>query len=139
MFGATDQTQFGSELIRDAREDGTLKCILNLIGLNSPAVDFELQIDHFPPLFEEGRWERVLPAADFEAFDVRPSRSTLLAADAAGADVTRVGLPVWANALPLEVFVFVPVLADLSVEDADRDADFPVSFDFVMTGFLITS
>lgn len=92
---------------------------------------------YFRPFFEEGLWDNVLPAAAFEAFEVRPSRSTPLAAEAAFAEVTFLGAFVCDKALPLEALVFAPVDADRRVEEAERAAPFPVTFDFDMAGLLL--
>lgn len=68
----------------------------------------------------------VLPAADFDAFDVRPSRSVFEAADADFLLVCRLGVPVWESALADEVLVLLPVLLLRSVFDALDAAFLPV-------------
>ena len=62
-----------------------------------------------PWMFYLRRWERALPAADLDAADVRPSRSTLDAAVAADLDVDSMGLRVCVSALAAAVFDARPV------------------------------
>jgi hypothetical protein len=52
---------------------------------------------------------KALPAADFERFDVRPSRSVLDAAVAAAGDVVFSGALRWESALPAADFEAFPV------------------------------
>ncbi len=68
----------------------------------------------------------VLPAADFDAFDVRPSRNVSEAADADFSLDCRFGVPVWESALADEVLVLLPVLVLRSVFDALDAAFLPV-------------
>jgi hypothetical protein len=93
--------------------------------------------DYFRPSFNGGLCDKVLPAADFDALDVRPSRSTALAADAAFADETFFGALVCDKALPLDVLVFALVEEDFRVDEAARAGPFPVTFDFDMAGLLV--
>jgi hypothetical protein len=58
----------------------------------------------------EGVCASVLPAADLEAADVRPSRIVLDAAVAASGDVWRFESPVWESALAEDSLVFFPVV-----------------------------
>jgi hypothetical protein len=69
----------------------------------------------------------VLPAADFESLDVRPSRSVFDAAFAAGDDVTFEGALRWESALPPEDLEALPVDALESVFEALRAAGLEVT------------
>jgi len=55
---------------------------------------------HFLPFF----CDKALAAADFESFDVRPSRRVFEAADAAALEVDFPGALLWARALPAADF-----------------------------------
>jgi len=79
------------------------------------------------------RWDNALPAADFEALLVRPSRRVLDAAEAAFAEVVFLGALVWLKALPDDVFELLPVDLLVRVFDALEAAFFPVTF-FGMSG-----
>ena len=79
----------------------------------------------------------MLPAADFEALDVRPSRRTELAADAAFAEETFFGALVCDRALPLDVLDFAPVEEDFRVDDAARAAPVRVTLVLGMAGLLV--
>lgn len=70
----------------------------------------------------------MLPAADFEALLVRPSRNVFDAAVAAFVEVVFLGALRCDKALPEDVFVVLPVLLLRSVFDADEPAFFPVTF-----------
>lgn len=82
--------------------------------------------DYFFRFPLEGVCDRVLPAADFDAFEVRPSRSVFDAALAALLPVWRLGVPVCDRALPEEVFVVLLVLLLLIVFEAFDEALLPV-------------
>ena len=75
-------------------------------------------------------WLKALPAADFDALLVLPSRRTADAAFAAFGDVTRFGALVCDSALPAAVFDFTPVEEERSVFDELRAAAGRVTFDF---------
>lgn len=81
---------------------------------------------------DDWRCDRALPAADFDDFDVRPSRSTELAADAALGDVALVGALRCDNALPAADFDFPAVEPDRNVDDAARPAGQPVTLDLAI-------
>ncbi len=70
----------------------------------------------------------MLPAADFDALLVRPSRNVFDAALAAFADEVFFGALRCDKALPEDVFVDLAVLLLRSVFDADEPAFFPVTF-----------
>lgn len=78
----------------------------------------------------------VLPAADFDAFDVRPSLSVDDAALAALVPVCLFGVPVWDNALADDVFDFDPVPLLVNVLEALEEAFVPVVFLFVAISVL---
>ena len=82
------------------------------------------------------RWrcDSALPAADFEALLVRPSRSVDDAFDAAFRDVSRSGVPVWESALPAAPLDLVEVEPLVSVFDAVVAAFLPVSLDMRTPG-----
>lgn len=69
--------------------------------------------------------ESALPATDFEALLVRPSRSVFEAADAALAEVVLLD-PVWESALPAADFEVLLVDLLARVFDALEDALLPV-------------
>lgn len=75
--------------------------------------------------------ESVLPAADFDCFEVLPSRKVLEAALAAFFPVCLFGVPVWDRALPDEVLDFDPVPLLVRFFDALEDALLPVVLLFV--------
>jgi hypothetical protein len=77
-----------------------------------------------------------LPAADFEAFAVRPSRSTCDALVAAAAEVCFFGALACASALPAADFEFAPVDLLDSVFEALFAADFEVT-SFFATGISL--
>jgi hypothetical protein len=89
----------------------------------------------FFPLFS--LWDKALPAADLEALLVRPSFSTLDAAEAALAEVVFWGALVWLRALPDAVLELLPVDLLVRVFAALKAAFFPVTF-FVMSGLLVS-
>jgi hypothetical protein len=66
-----------------------------------------------PPAFLRA-WAKALPAADFDAAEVRPSLSTLEAAVAARADVVSFLAFDWVKALPAAAFDAFPVEEELS-------------------------
>ena len=67
--------------------------------------------------------DRALPAADFDAALVRPSRSTLEAAVAACADVCSWGAPFCVSALPAALLEALPVdWLDSTLEAAEAVA-----------------
>lgn len=74
---------------------------------------------------------RALPAADFEARLVLPSRRVFEAALAAALDVCFAGAFLCESALPAVFFDFAPVEVDRSVFDAFDAAALPVTFRFV--------
>lgn len=74
----------------------------------------------------------MLPAADFDAFEVRPSLRVAEAAFAAFVPVCLFGVPVCDNALPDDVFVFDPVPLLVNVFEALEDAFVPVVFLFAV-------
>ena len=76
---------------------------------------------------------RALPAADFDALLVRPSRRVLEAAEAAFELVCFFGALRWDNALPAADLDFLPVEPDRIVFDALLAALFPVTFLFAMS------
>lgn len=78
-----------------------------------------------------GVCESVLPAADFDFFEVLPSRKVLEAALAAFLPVCLFGVPVWDRALPDEVLDFDPVPLLVRFFDALEDAFLPVVLLFV--------
>lgn len=78
------------------------------------------------------RCESALPAADFDAAEVRPSRSTFDAADAARADVRSLFVRLWVNVLPAAVRELRPVLLDASTFAAAFAAFGPVVLDIVV-------
>ncbi len=88
-----------------------------------------IKIAHF---FLPLAWLNALPAADFDALLVRPSRITAEAALAALGEVTRLGALVCDNALPAAVFDFEPVEGVRSVFDELRAAAGRVTFDFAI-------
>lgn len=73
----------------------------------------------------------MLAAADFESFEVRPSRIVFEAAVAASALVSRSGVPDWDRALAAESLDDSLVLLLRSVVEALDDAFFPVVFSFL--------
>jgi hypothetical protein len=81
-------------------------------------------------------WVNALPAADFESFDVRPSRSTCDAFVAAGAEVCFFGARVCARALPAADLELLPVDLLESVFDALLAADLDVT-SFLATGNVL--
>jgi hypothetical protein len=82
--------------------------------------------------FPDGLCANALPAAAFESLLVRPSRSTLEASFAAGAEVTFFGALVCESALPAAVFDLGAELVFVNVFDALVAAFDPVTFAFVM-------
>lgn len=72
------------------------------------------------------RCDSALPAAVFDALDVRPSRNTWDAAAAARADVASRRVPVWVNVLAAAVFDALPVLDELNTFAAALAALVPV-------------
>lgn len=74
----------------------------------------------------------MLPAADFDALLVLPSRKTFDAALAALFEVTLLGAFVWDKALPAAVLDLRPVDLLLSVFDAFLAAFGLVTFDFAI-------
>jgi hypothetical protein len=80
----------------------------------------------------DGFCERALPAADFDAALVRPSRSVLDAALPALAEVDFPGALTWDSALPAAVFDAAPVDLLPKVFEAWDAALFPVVFDPAM-------
>jgi len=77
-----------------------------------------------------GVWARALPAADFAALEVLPSRNVADAALAALELVCRFGAPVWDKALPDKALDLAPVLLLVSVFEALDAALVPVVFLF---------
>ena len=77
-----------------------------------------------------GVWARALPAADFAALEVLPSRNVADAALAAFGPVWRFGVPVWDKALPDAVLDLAPVLLLVIVLEALVAALVPVVFLF---------
>lgn len=72
-----------------------------------------------------------LPAADFEAAPVLPSRSTFDASLATREDVCSLGEFFWVNALPAAAFDAVPVDLLNKTRDAALAALLPVAFEFM--------
>lgn len=94
-------------------------------------------LEDFEPdefLFLDGVCARALPAADFDALEVRPSRRVLDAAEAAACPVWRFGVPVCERALPEDFFVDLAVLLFVSVLEALEAAFLPVVFVFLGIG-----
>ena len=73
-------------------------------------------------------WAKALPAADFEVFEVRPSRNVLDAAFAAFVEVCFLGALRWERALPAEDLDFELVDLLVSVLEAALAAFLPVTF-----------
>jgi hypothetical protein len=82
-------------------------------------------------------WDRVLPAADFDALEVLPSLKVLDAALAALVEVCFLGAFVWDKALPEDAFEVLPVDLLLSVFDALDAAFLPVTFLLGIISILI--
>jgi hypothetical protein len=82
------------------------------------------------------RCESALPAADFDAAEVRPSRSTWDAAVAARAEVRSLFVRLCVSALPAAMREFCPVLLDANTFAAARAALGPVDFDTVTSPYL---
>ena len=80
-------------------------------------------------------WARALPAADFDALLVLPSRSVFEAALAAFDDVCLAGDFLWERALPAADFDFELVFLLLRVFDALLAAFRPVTFLFATFSF----
>ena len=100
-------------------------------GKGGPSSGSSLVSDYFFFL-DEGLWARVLPAADFDALLVLPSRRTFDAALAALFEVTLLGAFVWDKALPAAVLDLRPVNLLRSVFDALLAAFGLVTFDFAI-------
>lgn len=82
------------------------------------------------------RCESALPAADFDAAEVRPSRRTLDAALAAAREVDSRGLCACVKALAAAVFEALPVLDELSTFAAALAALGPVVLVVILLFFL---
>lgn len=74
------------------------------------------------------RWDRALPAADFDAAEVRPSRRTFDAAVAARAEVRSLLVRLCVRALPAAVRELFPVFFEASTFAAAAAALGPVDF-----------
>lgn len=82
------------------------------------------------------RCDRALPAADFDAAEVRPSRKTLEAALPAAREVDSLGLWACVKALAAAVFDALPVLEEFSTFAAAVAALEPVVL-FAMFAFYL--
>jgi len=94
--------------------------------MQSAGGEAALRRPHRVTLYFFERCDKVLPAADFDAADVRPSRNTFDAADAAVREVDSFGLCACVNALAAAVFDALPVLEELNTFAAALAALGPV-------------
>lgn len=83
------------------------------------------------------RCESALAAADLDAADVRPSRKTCDAAEAACAEVRSLFVRLWVKALPAAMRELRPALSEASTFAAARAAFGPVDFDIAIFPYRV--